>query len=270
MLKRVISGICLVAIAAPALYFGGWFLYALCLVISLVGNFELLRVAGLEKSPLGICAYVAAIAYYMTLLSSDHRYSILVLVVAFLAQMSVYVFTFPKYKAENVMWSFFGIIYVTMMLAYIYETRTLDNGVYLVWLIFVSSWGNDTFAYFTGLFFSSRRRHTRLSPKKSVEGAIGGIAGATILGIIYGRIVSARMSEVIGSPVLTFAVASCVGAMLAIVGDLAASAIKRNYNVKDYGKLIPGHGGILDRFDSVIFTAPVVYWAIVIINGLGM
>ena len=262
MLKRVISGICLVAIAAPALYFGGWFLYALCLVISLVGNFELLRVAGLEKSPLGICAYVAAIAYYMTLLSSGHRYSILVLVVAFLAQMSVYVFTFPKYKAENVMWSFFGIIYVTMMLAYIYETRTLDNGVYLVWLIFVSSWGNDTFAYFTGVLIGKHKMAPILSPKKSVEGAIGGI--------IYGSIVSARMSEVIGSPVLTFAVASCVGAMLAIVGDLAASAIKRNYNVKDYGKLIPGHGGILDRFDSVIFTAPVVYWAIVIINGLGM
>ena len=168
------------------------------------------------------------------------------------------------------MWSFFGIIYVTMMLAYIYETRTLDNGVYLVWLIFVSSWGNDTFAYFTGVLIGKHKMAPILSPKKSVEGAIGGIAGATILGIIYGSIVSTRMSEVIGSPVLTFAVASCVGAMLAIVGDLAASAIKRNYNVKDYGKLIPGHGGILDRFDSVIFTAPVVYWAIVIINGLGM
>ena len=200
----------------------------------------------------------------------DHRYSILVLVAAFLAQMSVYVFTFPKYKAENVMWSFFGIIYVTVMLAYIYETRTLDNGVYLVWLIFVSSWGNDTFAYFTGVLIGKHKMAPVLSPKKSVEGAVGGIAGATILGIIYGSIVSTRMSEVIGSPVLTFAVASCVGAMLAIVGDLAASAIKRNYNVKDYGKLIPGHGGILDRFDSVIFTAPVVYWAIVIINGLGM
>ena len=93
MLKRVISGICLVAITAPALYFGGWFLYALCLVISLVGNFELLRVAGLEKSPLGICAYVATIAYYMTMLSPDHRYSILVLVAAFLAQMSVNTYT---------------------------------------------------------------------------------------------------------------------------------------------------------------------------------
>lgn len=215
-------------------------------------------------------AYVATIAYYMTMFSPDHRYSILVLVAAFLAQMSVYVFTFPKYKAENVMWSFFGIIYVTVMLAYIYETRTLDNGVYLVWLIFVSSWGNDTFAYFTGVLIGKHKMAPVLSPKKSVEGAIGGIAGATILGIIYGSIVSTRMSEVIGSPVLTFAVASCVGAILAIVGDLAASAIKRNYNVKDYGKLIPGHGGILDRFDSVIFTAPIVYWAIVIINGLGM
>lgn len=270
MLKRVISGICLVAIAAPALYFGGWFLYALCLIISLVGNFELLRVAGLEKSPLGICAYIATIGYYITLTGQDNKYSILVIVISFLALMSVYVFTFPKYKAENVMWAFFGIIYVTMMLAHIYETRALDNGVYLVWLIFVSSWGNDTFAYFTGVLIGKNKMAPVLSPKKSVEGAIGGIAGATLLGVIYGSIVSSRMSEVMVNPVLTFAVASCFGAMLAIVGDLAASAIKRNYNVKDYGKLIPGHGGILDRFDSVIFTAPVVYWAIVIINGLAI
>lgn len=163
----------------------------------------------------------------------------------------------------------FGIIYVTMMLAYIYETRRLDNGVYLVWLIFVSSWGNDTFAYFTGVLIGKHKMAPVLSPKKSIEGAIGGIVGATALGVIYGSIVSTRMTEELVSPMLTFAVASCIGAMLAIVGDLAASAIKRNYNVKDYGKLIPGHGGILDRFDSVIFTAPVVYWAVVIINGLG-
>ena len=268
MLKRVISGICLVAITAPALYFGGWFLYALCLVISLVGNFELLRVAGLEKSPLGICAYVATIAYYMTMLSPDHRYSILVLVAAFLAQMSVYVFTFPKYKAENVMWSFFGIIYVTVMLAYIYETRTLDNGVYLVWLIFVSSWGNDTFAYFTGVLFGKHKMAPKLSPKKSVEGAVGGVTGATLLGIIYGFIISGRMSGIFVHPVWTFAIASFIGALLSIIGDLAASAIKRNYDIKDYGKLIPGHGGIMDRFDSVIFTAPAVYWAVYLISHI--
>ncbi|MFR2469598.1 MAG: phosphatidate cytidylyltransferase [Lachnospira sp.] len=268
MLKRIISGICLVIITAPALYFGGWFLYALCLFISLVGNYELLRVAGLEKSPLGICAYVSTVVYYILLDSADNRYSMLVIVAAFLAMMTIYVFTFPKYKAENIMWSFFGIIYVTMMLAYIYETRRLDNGVYLVWLIFVSSWGNDTFAYFTGVLIGKHKMAPILSPKKSIEGAIGGIVGATALGVIYGSIVSTKMTEELVSPMLTFAVASCIGAMLAIVGDLAASAIKRNYNVKDYGKLIPGHGGILDRFDSVIFTAPVVYWAVVIINGL--
>lgn len=270
MLKRVISGIFLVAIAVPSLYFGGWLLYALCLFISLVGNYELLRVAGLQKSPLGICAYVATVAYYMTLVQGDYRYSIFVLVIAFLALMSVYVFTFPKYKAENIMWAFFGIVYVTMMLAYIYETRMLSNGVYLVWLIFVSSWGNDTFAYFTGVLIGKHKMAPVLSPKKSVEGAVGGVLGATLLGIIYGSIVSKKMSGFIANPVLTFAVASFFGALLAIVGDLAASAIKRNHNVKDYGKLIPGHGGILDRFDSVIFTAPVVYWAIVIVNGFGL
>ena len=157
MLKRIISGICLVIITAPALYFGGWFLYALCLFISLEGNYELLRVAGLEKSPLAICAYVSTVVYYILLDSTDNRYSMLVLVAAFLALMTIYVFTFPKYKAENIMWSFFGIIYVTMMLAYIYETRRLDNGVYLVWLIFVSSWGNDTFAYFTGVLIGKHK-----------------------------------------------------------------------------------------------------------------
>lgn len=270
MLKRVISGICLVAIVAPALYFGSWYLYFLCLLISLVGDFELLRVAGLHKSLLGICSYIATICYYITLTISDYKYSILVLVIAFLAQMSVYVFTFPKYKAENVMWSFFAIVYVTMMLAYIYETRALDNGIYLVWLIFVSSWGNDTFAYFTGVLLGKHKMAPVLSPKKSVEGAVGGVVGATVIGIIYGSIVSSRMTDMIINPVVIFALASCFGAILSIVGDLAASAIKRNYNVKDYGKLIPGHGGILDRFDSVIFTAPVVYWAVVIINGLGL
>jgi len=107
-----------------------------------------------------------------------------------------------------------------------------------------------------------------LSPKKSIEGAIGGIAGATILGIIFGYIVNGYMSETVSHPVFIFAAASFVGAILAIIGDLTASAIKRNHNVKDYGKLIPGHGGILDRYDSVIFTAPAVYWAVFILNRL--
>ena len=106
----------------------------------------------------------------------------------------------------------------------------------------------------------------KLSPKKSIEGALGGTLISTIVGAVYGYFVSGYMSEVISFPALTFAIASFAGSLLSIVGDLAASAIKRNYEIKDYGRLIPGHGGILDRFDSVIFTAPAVFWAVYIIN----
>ena len=175
MLKRIISGICLVAIAVPSLYFGGWLLYAVCLMVALIGNFELLRVTNLQKTPLGICAYAATIAYFISLNIAEHRYTTLILVVTFLVMMSVYVFTFPKYKAENVMWAFFGIIYVTVMIAYIYETRMSDNGIFIVWLIFIASWGNDTFAYFTGVCIGKHKMAPVLSPKKSVEGAIGGV-----------------------------------------------------------------------------------------------
>ena len=101
----------------------------------------------------------------------------------------------------------------------------------------------------------------KLSPKKSVEGAVGGVAGAALAGALYGYLV---VESVVSEQQITwiFALISGIGAMISQIGDLAASAIKRNHNIKDYGKLIPGHGGILDRFDSIIFTAPVVYYLI--------
>ena len=98
-----------------------------------------------------------------------------------------------------------------------------------------------------------------LSPKKSVEGAIGGLAGTFLLTLLYGYLCSAQM-EMTNIQIWILASISVIGGMISMIGDLAASAIKRNYEVKDYGTLIPGHGGILDRFDSVIFTAPVIYY----------
>ncbi len=268
MRTRIISGIVLGIITISSLCVGSWYLYALVLGISLIGMRELYSVKKINKSCIAYIGYISAIAYYLVLLLNDPKYEMLVLVIAFMFMMASYVFTFPKYKAEDIMWVFTGLIYVAVMLSYIYRVRMLSDGIYVVWLIFVASWGNDTFAYFTGVFLGKHKMAPVLSPKKSIEGAVGGVLGATILGAIYGYIVSGHMSEMFDYPVLTFAVASCVGALLAIIGDLAASAIKRNYEVKDYGKLIPGHGGILDRFDSVIFTAPVVYWAVTLINGL--
>ncbi len=98
-----------------------------------------------------------------------------------------------------------------------------------------------------------------LSPKKSIEGAVGGVAGAALLTALYGMIFKQAMGITV-TEVWLLAGISMAGALISMVGDLTASAIKRNYEIKDYGRLIPGHGGILDRFDSVIFTAPIIYF----------
>ena len=103
----------------------------------------------------------------------------------------------------------------------------------------------------------------KLSPKKSVEGGIGGIAGAALLGVLYALAIN-KWGDA-GAGIVRFAIIGAAGGAISQVGDLAASAIKRNHNIKDYGKLIPGHGGILDRFDSVIFTAPIIYYLSVLL-----
>jgi phosphatidate cytidylyltransferase len=180
-----------------------------------------------------------------------------VLILLMIAVMSVYVFTYPKYQTTQVTGTFFGVIYVSVMLSSIYELRQMTDGIWLVWLIFIASWGCDTCAYCAGMLFGRHKMSPRLSPKKSIEGAVGGVIGAMLIAMIYGAAIAGRLTE-FASPMLWFAVICAVGALISMVGDLAASAIKRNCGIKDYGKLIPGHGGILDRFDSVIFIAPVI------------
>ena len=108
------------------------------------------------------------------------------------------------------------------------------------------------------MLIGKHKMSPKLSPKKSVEGAVGGVVGAALLGAVYAAAVS-HFGDASASPVV-YAVICGAGGLISMVGDLAASAIKRNHEIKDYGKLIPGHGGILDRFDSVIFTAPIIYY----------
>ena len=101
----------------------------------------------------------------------------------------------------------------------------------------------------------------KLSPKKSIEGAVGGVVGAFLLTVLYAFIFKNQM-DIAVYEIFILAAISAVGGLISMIGDLTASAIKRNYEIKDYGKLIPGHGGVLDRFDSVIFTAPIIYYLI--------
>lgn len=253
---RLISGIVLVVLLLTFGIAGGYWLRSALGAISLVGLYELYRVFHIEKSGLGYAGYAAAVIYYVFEMKLDMLPFAMILIIAL---MTVYVFSFPKYKADQVMAAFFGVFYVAVMLACIYQTRILPNGQYLIWLIFLCSWGCDTCAYCVGMLIGKHKMAPVLSPKKSIEGAVGGVVGAALLTIIYGFVFQKAMGSTT-EHIFILAGISAVGALISMIGDLAASAIKRNYEIKDYGTLIPGHGGILDRFDSVIFTAPIIYF----------
>ena len=258
---RLLSGIVLVAIALLTIISGGYVLYGTLLVVSLIGVHELYRAVGVEEKEMNLLSavgYLGVICYYFLLNTGLDAYIMMEVLLLLVALMFVYVFTYPKYRAEQVMAAFFGVVYVAVMLSYIYRTRNLEHGAFLVWLIFLCSWGCDTCAYCVGMLIGKHKMSPKLSPKKSVEGAVGGVAGAAVLGAVYGAVTAGYMQGV--SRAAEFALICAVGALISRVGDRAASAIKRNHDIKDYGKLIPGHGGILDRFDSVIFTAPVIYY----------
>lgn len=256
---RLLSGILLVIIALATIISGGDVLFATLLLISFIGMTEIYRVLEISGTLLGGAGYVAAVAYYF-LIRMGKTELIVMLAIAFLiVLMMIYVFTYPKYRSEQVMLAFFGLFYVAFMLSYVYQIRMLPLGQWIVWLVFICSWGSDTCAYCVGMLFGKHKMAPKLSPKKSIEGAVGGVVGAALLGAAYAAIIN---RVIVGSyvSVLQYALICAVGALISMVGDLAASAIKRNHDIKDYGNLIPGHGGILDRFDSVIFTAPIIYY----------
>lgn len=219
-----------------------------------------MKVSDEHVTVLELVGYLGAVLYYIAMKADFGNYGTMAIIISMILILFVYVFGYPKYHAEQVMAAFFGVVYVAVMLSFIYLTRSLPDGKFLVWLIFLCSWGCDTCAYCAGMLIGKHKMAPVLSPKKSIEGAVGGVAGAALLGVIYAAATQGKMAE--------YALICAVGALISMVGDLAASAIKRNQNIKDYGKLIPGHGGILDRFDSVIITAPVIYYLAKTILGI--
>ena len=265
---RLLSGILLVIIALATIISGDYVLFFTLLAVSLIGMRELYRAMKVQDEKINLLAaagYLGAVLYYLAVLLDFERYGVLAIIFGLVLLMFVYVFTYPTYEAGQVMPALFGIVYVAVMLSFIYLTRELPGGKFHVWLIFLCSWGCDTCAYCVGVLIGKHKMAPKLSPKKSVEGGIGGIVGAALLGAIFA--VAANKITGAGVNPAQYAVICGVGGMISQIGDLAASAIKRNHDIKDYGKLIPGHGGILDRFDSVIFTAPIIYYLATFLAG---
>lgn len=256
---RLLSGIVLVILAVLLIISGGSVLLFSTLVISCIGMFELYRVFQVEKSLLAVIGYLAAVVFYCQL-EWNFLPDILMLFLGFMILlMFIYVFSYPRYKADQVMAVFFGMFYVAVMLSYVYQIRMLEKGLYLAFLVFLCSWGCDTCAYCVGVLIGKHKMSPQLSPKKSIEGAVGGVLGSALLTSLYCFIFRKPMA-LSGPEIGILALIAAIAGLISMVGDLTASAIKRNYDIKDYGHLIPGHGGILDRFDSMIITAPIIYF----------
>ena len=257
-LTRLTSGILLLVIIGVTCAVGSWPLWIAVTLAGFVGLHEFYRAVDIQKNDLlwwmgmigtGMWAFIEWIVCGGDLAWKENLW--MTMVISLLMFLAVYVFQFPKYDTQKITEAYFGILYVPVMLSFIYQTRMLEDGFQLVWLIFLIAWGCDTCAYCTGVLIGKHKLAPVLSPKKSIEGAVGGVVGAALLGALFGALTE-------GDPGL-YAVICGVGAAASQIGDLAASAVKRQHDIKDYGTLIPGHGGILDRFDSVIVTAPMIY-----------
>lgn len=291
---RLLSSIVLLILTLTLIFAGGGVLAAALCLISIIAYLELTKATGVGKKEkslhtvnasgtniwvsmrringLEITGIILIILYYTlvyfgTRQANEYDSSVIYfvpgmgIIMSLLTFMFVYVFSFPKFKAAEVMAAFFEIVYAPVLLSFLYIIREgWSHGIYLIWLVFLCSWGSDTCAYCVGILIGKHKMAPKLSPKKSIEGAVGGVVGAALLFGLYAQYVINPFSE--GQFQISLVGAMClgaVGALLSMVGDLAASAIKRDHDIKDYGKLIPGHGGIMDRFDSVIFTAPMIY-----------
>lgn len=276
---RLLSGILLVAVALGVLLAGGSVLAVTLFLVSAEAYRELAGACKLRREGDKIClpvvvGMVMTLMYYVALyiallqqeVSAAYPVMVIGIVTAFLVFLFVYVFTFPKYHANQIMSAMFSFLYGPVMLSFLYLLRAgFEDGIYLVWFVFLASWGSDTCAYCVGVLIGKHKMTPKLSPKKSIEGAVGGILGAALLFVLYTHFVINQYTMMLLSLPLA-AILGAVGALVSMVGDLAASAIKRNHKIKDYGKLIPGHGGIMDRFDSVIVAAPIVFLGIVLLE----
>jgi len=172
------------------------------------------------------------------------------------------IFTDMKYNIKNISTIFFGICYIVLFLMFVPLIRELENGRILIWYLFIASWGTDTCAYCIGRNFG-KHKFSKISPNKSIEGCIAGTIGSVVLALIYTAICNNVWDVNINY--LLILVISIVLSVISQIGDFAASSIKRYTKIKDFSNLIPGHGGMLDRIDSVIFIAPFAYFLLTLI-----
>ncbi len=260
MKTRVLSGLIMLPLLI-ILVLGGYVLFAGCFVIGIMGVREFFN--GFREMDIkpnyGIACVAAAALYIINLFCEKPEWYMLWFFGTVLVSL-LYLFNIEHRKLEDAMATITGIFYVVFFSFHV--TLVDQAGPYsnMVWLIVITAFGTDIMAYFSGYLLGKHKLCPKISPKKTIEGSIGGILGSVILSGLFGYFF---MPEILMHCIII----GVLGGIVSQFGDLTASIFKRKMGIKDYGHLIPGHGGILDRFDSVLFTGPMVYYYICLVMG---
>lgn len=264
MKVRVITGIVAALVFIPFLIFSDTYLFVfMAVALSCIGEYEMLGCIGTRKKPmLSVPTFLVAVAVpLMTRLTATRanflRYTFYIYFAYIFVLLAASVFGGTRFTIDEAIATALTTIYITFAFSSIVLLRDMNYGEYLYILAILTPWMCDIFAYFFGVSFGKHKLIPEVSPKKTVEGAIAGVVFGTIAVVLYGFVIG-RMSG--AEP--RYLILTAVGIVLSLVsqcGDLIMSVIKRRYGVKDYGFILPGHGGILDRFDSIIATAPLLF-----------
>lgn len=251
------------AIMAPFIIFiflGGMYLKGLVLALSVIGMYEFYKTVKVAKMlPVITAGYIFLAVYYLT--GNDFTTLSYIIIIGMGLLLCIPIIN-VKYTFIDASITMLGFIYVGVLFSFIYLVNQKSGGAYLVWLIFLASWFCDTAAYYAGRTFGKHKLCPKVSPKKTIEGSIGGIVGAAVACGVFGYFISGHVP---GIATYNYIIIGLICGVFCQFGDLVASSIKRYAGIKDYSKLIPGHGGILDRFDSILFSGAIVYFYLTLI-----
>lgn len=272
MKTRIISAIVAIVLLAAIVYMGSVAIGLAVFILALIGIYEFYR--ALAKGgfkPIYAAGFLACLLLLYLAVSGtlpdisgamgDNAALLTVAMGVFVLLVllfSLLIFSNGKYSVADISVTMFGIIYVVFLFSFVTLTRNLGNGYLYIWLIFIGAWATDIFAYFTGVTIGKTKILPKVSPKKSLEGCIGGVVGCIVVMLLFGL----YFNNVLGVPLYHFAILGGICGVVSQIGDWAASAVKRAVNIKDYGSIMPGHGGVLDRLDSILFIGPAVYFYI--------
>lgn len=258
MKTRILSGLIMVPLLA-VLYFGNYVLLLACFIIGVMAVREFYK--GFEAMGIKPCYYVAYAAvlglYAINMFTKDYHWYMVWFFGCVLLSL-LYLFRIEERKLEDALATITGIFYIIFFSYHVLLVDQTGEYSILVWLVVLTAFGTDIMAYFAGVFLGKHKLCPKISPKKTIEGSVGGILGSVILCGLFSWIF-------IPGLLVHCLIIGLLGGVVSQFGDLTASIFKRKMGIKDYGNLIPGHGGILDRFDSVLFTAPMVYYYIVLV-----